>query len=371
MAPRKNEQQNSLESRLERICATINKTTYGGENHDAVSWIGSSASTDIERFPSGDAGLDEALGGGWPKGRFIELYGAPSSGKSTLTLQAIAEHQKKYPDEICALIDTEYTFDCHYAENIGVDVRHLLTLQPESGRQALNVLNQMILEGVKLIVVDSVAALTTDAELEGDIGDLHVGEQARLMSAGLRKLTISAGQNNATVFWTNQVRDKIGGFGYGDKTTTPAGHALKHYASVRVQVITIGKNKEKVNGEDVVVSAKTRVSVQKNKTAAPFKTAEFSISFGWGIDKVASVFDKAIERGVIKKSGTTFSFNGEKIEVGRQKSMDRLRTDSKLMEAVSSAVASAHAQDMTNVDTSYSQAPSGAESDADVDVEDV
>ncbi len=367
MAPKKPDA-TGIEARLEKICAAINKTTYGGEHHDAVSWIGSTTATALERFPSGDPGLDEALGGGWPKGRFIELYGAPSSGKSTLTLQAIAEHQKKYPDEICALIDTEYTFDVQYAANIGVDVKHLLTLQPESGRQALNVLNQMILNGVKLIVVDSVAALATDAELEGDIGDVHVGEQARLMSAGLRTLTISAGQNNATVFWTNQVRDKVGSFGYGDKTTTPAGHALKHYASVRVQIISIGKNKEKINGEDVVVSTKTRASIQKNKTAAPFKNAEFSISFGWGIDRVAGIFDKALEKGVITKSGNTFMFGNEKIDVGRSKAMDRLRADRELCDRINATV-------QTTVSTpsveAFSVVPSGAETDAEVDVEDV
>ena len=368
MSPKKSTTNNDIEARLEKISANINKTAYGGEHHDAVSWIGSSKSTDLERFSSGDPGLDEALGGGWPKGRFIELYGEPSSGKSTLTLQAIAEHQKKYPDEICALIDTEYTFDCHYAENIGVDVKHLLTLQPESGRQALNVLNMMILNGVKLIVVDSVAALATDAELEGDIGDTHVAEQARLMSQSLRLITISAGQNNATVFWTNQVREKVGGLGYGDKTTTPAGKALKHYASIRAQIVTIGKNKEKINGEDVVVSTKTRVNVQKNKTSAPFKTAEFSISFGWGIDRVAGIFDKALEKGVVTKSGNTFMFGEEKIEVGRQKAMDKLRSDKALCDRINDAV-------LKTVSTSDFEpvafVPTGSETDADVDVDDV
>lgn len=260
----------SRAERLSRICSTINSGSYGGDNKDAITWVGSSESIPMRRFSSGCKDLDEALGGGWPKGRFIELFGPESGGKTTLALHAIAEHQKTFPEEEIGLIDSEFSFDAEYAKVIGVDTTYLLVHQPESGKQALNILEQMIQAGVGLVVVDSVAALTTQEDLAGDIGDVSVGAQARLMSGGLRRLTSEADKRDVTVFWTNQLREKIG-ITWGDKTTTPAGRALKHYASVRVSIKRIGNIKE----GDVIVSAKTKVDVKKNKTAPPFKNAEF------------------------------------------------------------------------------------------------
>jgi recombination protein RecA len=324
--------------RIARICGAINKSSFGGENGDAVMWLGSRDALVLERFSSGEPGLDDALGGGWPKGRFIEIFGPESGGKTTLTLHAIAEFQKKYPNEDCALIDTEYTFDEWYAQRLGVNTKYLIVHQPDAGEQALNVLEMLIKQGVAMIIVDSVAALTTRAELEGDIGDTHVGEQARLMSQALRRLTMEAGKHGATVLWTNQMRDKIG-VTWGDKTTTPAGRALKHYASVRVHIVAIGKVKEKVKGEDVVVSTKNKASVKKNKTAPPFKVAEFCISFGHGIDRVAGILDNAIAFKVVKKSGAWFSFNGVdasgntglQLGQGRAQTLVLLRKDAELL----------------------------------------
>lgn len=323
--------------RLSRICAVINSSTFGGERKDAVTWLGSRDTIEIERFPTGDLGLDEALGGGWPKGRFVEVFGPESGGKTTLILHAIAEHQKKFPDEDCGLIDTEYTFDEAYARRLGVKTKYLIVHQPDSGEQALNILKLLMQNGVKCIAVDSVAALTTKAELEGDIGDIHVGEQARLMSVALRQLTAESGRNDVTVFWTNQMRDKIGQM-YGDKTTTPAGRALKHYASIRCHICSIGKVKEKVKGVDVVVSSKNKVSVKKNKTAAPFRTAEFCISFGNGIDAIAAILDMAMSMKIVTKRGSWLSWGAEQIGQGRAQTLDMMRGNAEFTKNLSDAI---------------------------------
>jgi len=329
------------QARLSKLCANINKGDFGGDNKDAVMWVGSSDKVGgIKRFSSGCEELDDALGGGWPKGRFIEIYGPESGGKTTCALHAIAEHQKEYPDEEIALIDSEYSFDAEYARMIGVDTEYLLVHQPESGPQALNVLQEMMEGGVGLIIVDSVAALTTAEEMAGDIGDVTVGAQARLMSSALRKLTGVAGRNDVTVMWTNQLREKIG-VTWGDKTVTPAGRALKHYASIRVSIRRIGNIKE---GEEVV-SAKTKVDVKKNKTAPPFKVAEFNITFGIGIDKVASVLDNAILRDVVVKRGAWLSFDGQQLGQGRAKVLDMMRNDDELVEKVSKHLAEAKSED--------------------------
>lgn len=320
--------------RLSDICDTINKGSYGGDNHDAVTWVGSSESIPMKRFSSGCKDLDEALGGGWPKGRFIELSGPESGGKTTLALHAIAEHQKEFPDEEIGLIDSEFAWDAEYARVIGVDTTYLLVHQPESGKQALNILEKMIQAGVGLLVVDSVAALTTQEDLAGDIGDVSVGAQARLMSGGLRRLTSEAGKRDCTVIWTNQLREKIG-VTYGDKTTTPAGRALKHYASVRVSIRRIGNIKE----GDEIVSAKTVADVKKNKTAPPFKKAEFNITFGIGIDKVASILDTAIAHDVIDKRGAWLSMDGEQLGQGRAKVLDMMRNDEALVDKISKKLA--------------------------------
>ena len=330
-------EKNERLERLSKICGLINKTAFGGENHDAVMFLGSGESVEMERFPSGDPGLDSALGGGYPKGRFVELFGPESGGKSTLVLHAIAEHQRKYPDEDCALIDTEYTFDEAYAKRIGVNTALLIVNQPSSGEQALNILKLLMQNGVKCLAVDSVAALTTKAELEGDIGDVQVGQQARLMSTALRQLAAEAGKDNATVFWTNQMRDKIGVM-WGDKTTTPAGHALRHYASIRLNVCAIGKVKEKLNGEDVVVSSKNKVTVKKNKTAPPFRTAEFCISFGHGIDSIAAILDSAIALKVVSKKGAWFDLGTERLGQGRASILDLMRKDRSLTDRIAEGI---------------------------------
>jgi len=326
----------SRAERLSKMCSTINNGDWGGDNKDAITWVGSTESVPMKRFSSGCKDLDEALGGGWPKGRFIELFGPESGGKTTLALHAIAEHQKEFPDEEIGLIDSEFAFDAEYARVIGVDTTYLIVHQPESGKQALNILEQMIQAGIGLMVVDSVAALTTQEDLAGDIGDVSVGAQARLMSGALRRLTSEAGRRDVTVIWTNQLREKIG-VTYGDKTTTPAGRALKHYASVRVSIRRIGNVKE----GDIVVSAKTKADVKKNKTAPPFKNAEFNITFGIGIDTVASILDSAIARNVIEKRGSWLSMDGDQLGQGRAKVLDMMRTDKELVEKISKALSAA------------------------------
>lgn len=324
--------------RLEKICETINKGAFGGDKKDAVTWLGSRDAIALERFPSGCLALDDALGGGWPKGRFIEIYGPESAGKSTVVLHAIAEHQKKYPDEDCALIDLEFSFDEEYAQSLGVNTKYLIVHQPDSGEQALNILNQLILAGVRCFAFDCVAALTTKAELDGDLGDTHVGEQARLMSQSLRRLAAEAGKRNATVLFTNQVREKIG-ISYGDKTTTPAGRALRHWASIRVHVRATGRVKENIGGEEVVVSSTHIADVKKNKTAAPFKKAEFVISFGHGIDTIAAILDSAMSLGIIVKRGSWISMDNQQLGQGRAVVLDMLRKDAEFRQKVTEAIA--------------------------------
>ncbi len=336
---KKEKEMDSREARIKAICETINKGTFGGEKHDAVNFLGSGEVIEMERFPSGCSTLDDALGGGWPKGRFIELFGAESGGKTTLVLQAIAEHQKKYPDEDCAFIDSEYAFDENYAKALGVDMRYLIVHQPDSGEQALNILSQLVQQGIKLIAVDSVAALTTKNELEGDIGDVHVGEQARLMSQALRRLVQETGSRDATVFWTNQMRDKIGVM-YGDKTTTPAGHALKHYASIRVKIDRIGTVKEEINGVKIAICNKTKADVKKNKTAPPFRVVEFYITYGHGVDQAAAILDSAIAYKLVEKKGSWFSFKPEGLQMaqGRLETLDLIRKDNTWTEKIQKAI---------------------------------
>lgn len=347
-------------ARLSKICDTINKGSFGGGNKDAITWVGSSDTFDIERFPSGCSDLDDALGGGWPKGRIMELYGPESGGKTTTALHAIAEYQKMYPEEDIALIDTEFAFDNIYAEVIGVDTSYLLVHQPENGIQALNVMRELVRAGIGMIILDSVAALTTVEELTGDIGDQTMGAQARMMSSALRQLQSDIGKYSTTVFFTNQIREKIG-VTWGDNTTTPAGRALKHYASIRVAIRRIGNVKE---GE-VIVSAKTKADVKKNKTAPPFKQAEFNITFGIGIDTVASVLDSAIALGVIDKRGSWLSMDGDQLGQGRAKVLDMMRNDNELTEKVSEKIEGAKSSGVKAKKTEKPviKRPSGSSSD--------
>jgi recombination protein RecA len=307
-------------NKLAGICKTLNTGKFGGENKDAVTFFGGGETKKVEVFKTGAKSLDIALGGGWPRGRVCEIYGPESGGKSTLCLHAIAEFQKKFPDEDVAIIDSEHSFDVEYAKNLNVDVEFLIIHQPESGEQALNIAEQLIGQGVKMIVVDSVAALTTTAELEGDIGDAKVATTARLMSTGLKRLVAVVNRANAFMLFTNQIRDNIGVM-YGAKTITPGGKALKFYSSCRVEVRKIGVEKE---GENIVAT-KVQANVVKNKVAPPFKKANFIITFGIGVDQIAAILDMAIEKKIVKKSGAWMKLDGETIAQGRASLLDKLR----------------------------------------------
>ncbi len=275
---------------------------------------------DVEVIPSGSILLDEALGvGGYPKGRIIEIYGPESSGKTTLALQAIAESQKR--GGIAAFIDAEHALDPVYARNLGVNIDELWISQPDTGEQALEITESLVRSGaVDIIVVDSVAALTPQAEIEGDMGDSHVGLQARLMSQALRKLTGILSKSNTTIIFLNQIRMKIGVM-FGNPETTTGGNALKFYASVRMDVRrieSIGKTADEVTGNRI------RIKIVKNKVAPPFRKCELDLMFGSGISRTGSILDAALKYDLIEKSGAWYSYNGEKIGQGREKTIDYL-----------------------------------------------
>jgi recombination protein RecA len=269
---------------------------------------------DVAVIPTGSVGLDLALGvGGLPRGRVVEIFGPESSGKTTLTLQAIAQAQKA--GGVCAFIDAEHALDVTYARKLGVRVEDLLVSQPDHGEQALEIADKLVGTGaIDLVVVDSVAALVPKAEIEGEMGDSHMGLQARLMSQALRKLTAATNRNSACVVFINQLRQKIGVV-YGNPETTTGGNALKFYASVRLDIRKIGAVK---NGEQVVGN-KTRVKVVKNKMAPPFRDCEFEILYGAGVNAAGEIVDLASEANLIEKSGAYYSWNGERIAQGRDK----------------------------------------------------
>jgi recombination protein RecA len=275
--------------------------------------LGDNTSIDIEAISTGSLGLDIALGiGGLPKGRIIEIYGPESSGKTTLALQVIASAQKT--EGVCAFVDAEHALDPVYAKNLGVDVDKLLVSQPDGGEQALEIADTLIKSGaVDVLVVDSVAALVPKAELEGDMGDHHVGLQARLMSQALRKLTSSISKSNCMLIFINQIRMKIGVM-FGSPETTTGGNALKFYSSVRLDIRRIGAIKDK----DQIVGNQTRVKVVKNKVAPPFKITEFDILYGEGISKEGEIIDIGVSRAIVEKSGSWYSFNGNRIGQGRE-----------------------------------------------------
>ena len=300
----------------------------------SIMKLGSYAATrNIEVIPTGCLTLDLALGiGGLPKGRIIEIYGPEASGKTTVTLHVIAQVQKM--GGTAAFIDAEQALDPVYAKNLGINLDELYISQPDSGEQALDILEYLVRSNaVDLIVVDSVAALTPKSELEGDMGESHMGVQARLMSQALRKLVAIGNKSNTCIIFINQLRDKIGVM-FGSPETTTGGKALKFYSSVRLDVRRVDQVKD---GSDIVGS-KTRVKVVKNKVAPPFKTAEFEIIFGKGISNSACILDAAVERGLIEKSGSWFSYNGEKIAQGREKAKAWLEAHPEIMESIQATV---------------------------------
>jgi recombination protein RecA len=288
---------------------------------------------EIETIPTGSLGLDIALGvGGLPKGRIIEIFGPESSGKTTLALQTIAEAQKK--GGICAFVDAEHALDPVYARKLGVDLENLLISQPDTGEQALEITDTLVRSGaIDVLVVDSVAALTPRAEIEGEMGDSLPGMQARLMSQALRKLTASISRSNCMVIFINQIRMKIGVM-FGSPETTTGGNALKFYASVRLDIRRIGSVKER----DEVVGNQTRVKVVKNKVAPPFKEVEFDIMYGEGISKNGELVDLGVKAGVVEKSGAWFSFDGQRIGQGRENTKAFLKQNPKIAHAIEKAV---------------------------------
>ena len=280
----------------------------------AIMSLGGGELAEISVIPTGSVGLDLALGiGGLPRGRVIEIYGPESSGKTTLTLQAIAQAQKA--GGVCAFIDAEHALDVGYARKLGVRAEDLLLSQPDNGEQALEIVERLVLTGaVDLVVIDSVAALVPRAEIEGEMGDSHMGLQARLMSQALRKLTAATARNNTAVIFINQLRQKIGVV-YGNPETTTGGNALKFYASVRLDIRKTGQLKD---GE-TIVGTKTRVKVVKNKLAPPFREAEFDILYGQGVNAAAELVDLGSAANVIEKAGAFYSYQGERIAQGREK----------------------------------------------------
>ena len=328
MSTEKDNKQKALKLTLEKLDKAYGKGT--------VMKTGDSPDTTVEATSSGSLGLDIALGvGGYPKGRVIEVYGPESSGKTTLTLHALAECQKK--GGIAAFIDAEHAFDRFYAENLGVDIENLIISQPDNGEQALEITDNLIRSGaIDMVIIDSVAALTPKSEIEGEMGDSKMGLHARLMSQALRKLTASISKTNCTVFFINQLREKIGVM-FGNPETTTGGNALKFYASIRID---IRRSTQIKNSDGGVVGNRTRVKIVKNKVAPPFKLAEFDIMYGKGISKVGEIIDLAVNAEIINKSGSWFSYEGTKLGQGRDAVKGILSDNPELMEKLEKQIKS-------------------------------
>jgi recombination protein RecA len=332
---REMDKQKALESALQQIERQFGKGSImklGADN----------PAMEIESTSTGSLGLDIALGiGGLPKGRVVEIYGPESSGKTTLTLHVVAEEQKK--GGVCAFVDAEHALDPLYAKKLGVNLDELLISQPDTGEQALEIVDTLVRSGaVSLIVVDSVAALTPKAEIEGDMGDATVGAQARLMSQAMRKLTASISRSNCMVIFINQIRQKIGVM-FGNPETTTGGNALKFYASVRLDIRRIGAIKDR----EEVVGNTTRVKVVKNKVAPPFKQVEFDIMYGEGISKTGELIDIGVRAGVIEKSGAWYSYKDERIGQGRENAKLFLKQNAGVAAEVEDKIRAANGLDFT------------------------
>ena len=321
---------------LELTLGKLEKT-YG---KGVVMKLGDKVVEDIPSIPTGSINLDIALGiGGYPRGRVIEIYGPESSGKTTLTIHAIAEVQKQ--GGVAAFIDAEHAFDSSYASALGVDVDNLYISQPDNGEQALEIADHLISSGaVDLVVVDSVAALTPKSEIEGEMGDSKMGLHARLMSQALRKLTATISKTNCTVIFINQIRMKIGVM-FGNPETTTGGNALKFYSSVRLDIRRIGAIK---NGEDIIGN-RTRVKVVKNKVAPPFRKVEFDIMFGAGISRSGEVLDKAVDLDIVKKAGSWFSYGDTKLGQGRDAVKQMIADNPELSEEIETKIKEALTQE--------------------------
>ena len=325
-------------AKLKALQATIDKIEkdFG---KGTIMKLGDQPQWDVQVIPSGSVALDHALGiGGYPRGRIIEIYGPESSGKTTLAIHAIAEAQKQ--GGIAAMIDAEHAFDRTYAQALGVNLDTLLISQPDNGEQALEIADNLIRSGaIDIVVIDSVAALTPKAEIEGEMGDNKVGLQARLMSQALRKLTANISKTNTCCIFINQLRDKIGVM-FGNPETTTGGNALKFYASVRVDVRRTTQIKD---GEEALGN-RTKVKVVKNKMAPPFKKAEFDIVYGEGISRVGEVVDLGVEMGVINKSGSWFSYNDQKLAQGREATKQLLMDNAELCDEIDAKIREAMAR---------------------------
>jgi recombination protein RecA len=299
----------------------------------SIMKLGQNQAVEVEAIHTGSLGLDIALGiGGLPRGRVVEIYGPESSGKTTLALHVVAEAQKA--GGTCAFVDAEHALDPSYAKKLGVNLDDLLISQPDTGEQALEITDTLVRSGaVDVLIVDSVAALVPRAELEGEMGDAHVGLQARLMSQALRKLTGSIGRSNCLVIFINQIRMKIG-IMFGNPETTTGGNALKFYASVRLDIRRIGAIKEK----DEVVGNQTRVKVVKNKLAPPFKQVEFDIMYGEGVSKMGELIDLGVKANIVEKSGTWFSYKGQRVGQGRENAKGFLRDHPEVADDIERAI---------------------------------
>lgn len=330
-----NQTADSRFEKMRKLAEAINKSPWGGDEHNIASVLGDDAVvSNVKRFTTGNLAIDYAFGGGVPRGKIIELWGGESAGKSTLVYHIIASYQKEYPDEGILLLDTEHSYDPAYAEKLGVNAKGIIYVEAESGLGALNIA-KMACEsgGANLVIIDSIAALTTKSDEEGDIGQQTMAEQARMVSQAFRVLNSLSAQHDITIIVTNQVRDNIGVM-YGDKSSTPAGKALKHYAHIRAKMT---RTKQVKNKKEEIVAVEGRLDCIKNKVASPFRKANYTISFGIGIDRVIGDVDLAVEKGVIKKKGSWFVYNEEQFQ-GTEGFTQTLRDNPEMLEKLESEI---------------------------------